>query len=224
MTGNKPRRIKALGSGGEAAPADATQPARARILSAAFAVFTERGYGGASTLEIATRARVSKRELYALFGDKRAMLAACIGARARRMRDPLELPDPQDRGSLAAVLTAFGANLLYELSRPQVTAVFRLAIQEPESPEVALALDSGGRKATRKALDGLLERARAAGLIATTDIAAAGAQFMALLCADLQLKLLLGLSRPPGRRALERQAREAAEALLALHPPAPRGG
>src|SRR5215467_7649224 len=43
---------------------------RGRILTAAFEVFQERGYAATSTLEIATRARVSKRELYALVGNK----------------------------------------------------------------------------------------------------------------------------------------------------------
>src|SRR5215469_8391229 len=38
---------------------------RERILEAAFAAFMKSGYAAASTLEIATRARVSKRELYA---------------------------------------------------------------------------------------------------------------------------------------------------------------
>jgi len=41
-------------------------PARTRILDAAFGAFSESGYARTSTLEIATRARVSKRELYAL--------------------------------------------------------------------------------------------------------------------------------------------------------------
>jgi len=49
--------------------------ARRRILSAAFAAFTENGYAGTSTLEIATRAHVSKRELYGLVGNKQELLA-----------------------------------------------------------------------------------------------------------------------------------------------------
>ena len=47
---------------------DETEPdveARSRILEAAFAAFMENGYAATTTLEIATRARVSKRELYA---------------------------------------------------------------------------------------------------------------------------------------------------------------
>jgi len=219
VTSATTRKIKALQCPPDGSAAAAQQPPRERILSAAFAVFTERGYGGASTLEIATRARVSKRELYALFGDKRAMLVTCIADRARRMRDPLLLPDPRDRGSFAAVLAAFGATLLHELSQPHVVAVYRLAILEPESPEVAQALDTSGRKATRKALTGLIARAQSAGLLAAADPGAVAEQFMALLCGDLQMRLLLGLSRPPGKQALERRAREAVEALLAIHSP-----
>ncbi|MGZ3349744.1 MAG: TetR family transcriptional regulator, partial [Xanthobacteraceae bacterium] len=45
-------------------------PARQRILDAAFSAFMEHGFAETSTLEIATRARVSKRELYALVGSK----------------------------------------------------------------------------------------------------------------------------------------------------------
>src|SRR6516164_4418745 len=48
--------------------------ARAQFLSAAFVAFTKSGYAAASMLEIATRARVSKRELYALVGNKQEML------------------------------------------------------------------------------------------------------------------------------------------------------
>jgi AcrR family transcriptional regulator len=67
---------------------------RERLLNAAFAVFRKRGFSGASTIEIATRARVSKRDLYALFSSKHAMLTACIRERTSRMRRPVELAAP----------------------------------------------------------------------------------------------------------------------------------
>src|SRR5262252_6977570 len=51
---------------------------RTRILDAAFAAFMKNGYAATSTLEIATRARVSKRELYTEVGNKQEMLIACI--------------------------------------------------------------------------------------------------------------------------------------------------
>ena len=65
------------------APVGGSEPSvRGRILAAAFSAFTERGFAETSTLEIATRARASKRELYALFGSKQDMLIACISERA----------------------------------------------------------------------------------------------------------------------------------------------
>src|SRR5262245_2245182 len=91
---------------------------RERILEAAFAAFKEKGYGRTSTLEIATRARVSKRELYALVGNKQEMLIASISERAKRLQIPADLPAPHDRETLAHVLTSFGTQLVREISDP----------------------------------------------------------------------------------------------------------
>src|SRR6478736_4189735 len=78
--------------------------ARGRILEAAFAAFMQKGYAATSTLEIATRARVSKRELYTLVGNKQAMLLACIAERTQRLPLSAELPAASDRETLARVL------------------------------------------------------------------------------------------------------------------------
>src|SRR6185437_15625453 len=119
---------------------------RGRILDAAFAAFMQHGYAATSTLEIATRARVSKRSLYSLVGNKEKMLAACITERARRLRMSADLPTPRDRETLMEVLAGFGTQLLREVTDPAVLGVFRLAIAEAlRAPEVAHALDSIGR-------------------------------------------------------------------------------
>src|SRR3954470_16062827 len=83
-------------------------PVRKRILGAALSAFMEGGYAQTSTLEIATKARVSKRELYSLFGNKQAMLIACIAERAQRLKAPIDIPELRDRNTLGKVLTAFG--------------------------------------------------------------------------------------------------------------------
>ena len=111
-----------------AAASDGENPVRARILEAAFSAFMERGFAETSTLEIATRARASKRELYAEFGSKQDMLLACIRQRAERLRLPVDLPEISDRTTLQRALVAFGAQLLREVSDPAVVTVFRLAI------------------------------------------------------------------------------------------------
>src|SRR5580698_6114406 len=140
---------------------------RSRILDAAFAAFMESGYAATSTLEIATRARVSKRELYALVGNKQKMLIACISERAQRLDVPADLPVLRDRETLAQVLASFGTKLIREISDPTVIAVFRLAIAEVvQAPEVARALNSIGREASRAALRKIMEQAQASGLLA----------------------------------------------------------
>ncbi|HET7873022.1 MAG TPA: TetR/AcrR family transcriptional regulator [Terriglobales bacterium] len=192
--------------------------ARARILEAAFAAFMENGYAATSTLEIATRARVSKRELYTQVGNKQQMLVASISARARRLQVPAGLPVPRDRETLSHVLASFGAQLLREISDPTVIAVFRLAIAEAVSaPEVARALDSIGRETSRAALGNIMARAQKSGLIQGRP-AELAEQFSGLLWGTLMVSLFLGVAERPSTHKIAERAREAADAFLQLHP------
>jgi len=191
---------------------------RKRILRAAFAAFTKSGYATASTLEIATRARVSKRELYALVGNKQEMLMACIGERAKRFDVPADLPVLPDRETLAKVLASFGTKLVREATDPTVIAVFRLAISEViHAPEVARALDSIARETSRAALRKIMAGAQASGLL-TGRPAELAKEFAGLLWRDLQVSLLLGVAERPNSREIARRARDAAAAFLKLHP------
>jgi AcrR family transcriptional regulator len=193
---------------------------RARILEAAFAAFMESGYAASSTLEIATRAHVSKRELYALVGNKQEMLIACISARAGRLQVPADLPVPHDRETLAQVLAAFGTRLVREITDPTVIAVFRLAIAEAvHAPEVAQALDSIGREASRAALRQIMARAQASGLL-NGHPAELAEQFGGLLWGNLMVSLLLGVAARPNSREAAARARDATAAFLLLRCPA----
>jgi AcrR family transcriptional regulator len=197
---------------------DGSTAVRERILTAAFEAFVERGYAATSTLEIATRARVSKRELYALVGNKPKMLITAIRERAKRLLAPADTPKLRDRATLAQVLTAFGIQFLREVSDPDVVAVFRLAIAEAvQAPEVARTLDSVGRETSRAALRRVMSEARVAGLIdgRPADLAE---QFAGLLWRDLMISLLLGVAQRPNSRAVEARADDATKAFLHLHP------
>jgi AcrR family transcriptional regulator len=191
---------------------------RERILEAAFAAFMKSGYAMASTLDIATRARVSKRELYALVGNKQEMLIACISKRAKRLDVPANLPVLRDRETLEQVLASFGTKFVREVSDPAVIAVFRLAIGEAvQAPEVARALNSIGREASRAALRKIMAEARASGLLAGRP-AELAEQFAGLLWRDLMVSLLLGVAERPNPREIAGRARDAAAAFLQLHP------
>jgi AcrR family transcriptional regulator len=194
-------------------------PVRHRILSAAFSAFMERGYAGTSTLDIATRAKVSKRELYALFDDKHAMLAACIAERAKRMRQPLQLPPVHDRVALAATLNKFGIAILKGVCDPKVLAVYRLAISESDrSPEIARLLDQAGREANRAALIEFLTVAQANGLFGAVEPETMAARFFAVMWGDLLVRLLLRVTNAPKSTEIEQRVRAATEVLMLLYP------
>ncbi|WP_347335920.1 TetR/AcrR family transcriptional regulator [Bradyrhizobium murdochi] len=191
---------------------------RKRILGAALSAFMEGGYAQTSTLEIATRARVSKRELYSLFGNKEAMLVACITERARRLKAPADLPELRDRETLANVLATFGTRLLTETTDPVVVAVFRLAISETvHAPKVAQALDSIARRPTRDSLREIMANAKSAGLC-DGDPAAMVEQFLGLLWGDLMTGLLLQVADRPSAGEIARRAHAATTGFLNIHP------
>jgi AcrR family transcriptional regulator len=205
-----------------ATPHPSASEARERALKAAFAVFRKRGFSGASTLEIATRARMSKRDLYALFGSKDAMLTACIRARASRMRQPLELAAalPERPDAVAATLVELGVTILRVACHPDVLAVHRLAIAESDrAPAIARTLDASGREANHAALAAWLAKAQAQKLIGAGDPGAMAAFFLAALWGGLLVQLLLRVREAPGPDEMAARARGASAALLTLYPP-----
>jgi AcrR family transcriptional regulator len=191
---------------------------RRRIQEAAFEVVRERGYAQATTLEIATRAKVSKRELYALFDDKQAIIAACIAGRVRQMQAPLELSAVRDRDGLAQLLTGFGSTVLRVVSDPEVTTLFRVAVAEAErAPDIAAALDSIGRAGNRTVLATALSHAQQAGLLRDGSPERMAEHFFGLLWGDLRLGLLLGVTPPPRKPEIGQRARAAAQAFLVAY-------
>jgi len=201
-----------------AAALDGENPVRARILEAAFSAFMERGFAATSTLEIATRARASKRELYAEFDSKQDMLLACIRQRAERLRLPVDLPEISDRATLQRALVAFGAQLLREVSDPAVVAVFRLAIAEAiHAPEVAQTLSDVAMAASREAMREIMRRAIEAHLLGGGAPEMAE-QFFGLLWGSRMLGLLLNIAERPSTKEITARAEGAAAAFLAVYP------
>ena len=191
---------------------------RKRILAAAFKAFVDKGYAGTSTLEIATRAKVSKRDLYGTVGNKQAMLVAGITDRTARMQLRPELPVPRSRQELASILNAYAARLLTEVSHPSVIATFRVAIAEAtRSPEIAQTLEGAGRSPSRSALTDLFARAQTARLIGAGNPSEMATQYLGLVWEDLMVSLLLGLALTPKADEIKRRAGRATSAFLQLH-------
>jgi AcrR family transcriptional regulator len=191
---------------------------RDRVLDAAFTLFRENGFSTTSMLDIVTRARVSKRDLYALFSNKHAVLAACISAHTEQMRRTLDIttPPPQTRSALSKLLVEFGVSILKTVCHPDALTVFRLAIAESDrAPEIARSLESSGREANQKALAELIRNAQPLGLINAGDPAVLTGRYIAELWGDLLIRLLMRVREAPTEREMVARARSATEILIA---------
>jgi AcrR family transcriptional regulator len=211
---------KAHAARGRAKPRTREQhePLRQRVMDAAFAIFLDKGFAATSTLDIASRANISKRDLYQVAAGKSELLRQAMAERAGKMRPPPELPVATSREALAATLAAFGLTVLSGVCDRTMLALYRFAAVEAESaPDVARMLVALGRDASRAALSRALARAQADGFIRAGDPAAQAGDFIALLWGDLLLRLVMRLADPPPHAVLERRAQEATEKLLTLY-------
>jgi AcrR family transcriptional regulator len=198
---------------------DEMPPRRRAILIAAFEALMEHGYARTSTLEIATRAKVSKRELYAEFGSKHGILQALIGATAQRMQTLLTPDEMVDRQAFAAALTTYGTMALRQLTSPVVLATNRLAIAEASAAgDLGRILDESGRQPNRRALIDIMSRAQKAGFLGPGDPDLIAGEFFSLLIGDMILWLLMGVAAAPSAREIDRRAARATEAVMTLHP------
>jgi len=192
-------------------------PRAAAILAAAFEAFVEGGVAATTTLDIARRARVSKREIYALFGSREALFAALVRRRAQVMRQALALSPAMNEATLLETLERFGREFLGLLLQPTTVAVYRRAAAEAgRLPELGRALDEEGRGGVVRALGAWLGEAREAGVLPATDPERAGGSFLALLIGDLPLRLTIGAIRAPGPEEIARRAAAARAAFARL--------
>jgi AcrR family transcriptional regulator len=193
---------------------------RTEILEAAGAEFYERGYAAATTLELARRAAISKRDLYALFGSKRGVLEALIGEYTKAMT--LAPPNPpRDAREFLDALEDFGARLLAQLLDDKRVTFYRLAIAEAPRSDFAAILHDCGIAPVRQSITAFMTAAVMAGIVAAADAETIAEAFFGVLIGQTQIEVLLGLTAAPGISeiaARARQARAVAERLLAALP------
>ncbi len=106
---------------------------QSRIVIAALAVFSKSSFGDATTEEIARHAHVSKRDIYAAFPDKHAILTAAINMVLQTGDENLRrvISDSQRTfSSHKETLEIIGLTLVGEILSPSSGFVFRLVSSE----------------------------------------------------------------------------------------------
>lgn len=154
---------------------------RERILDAAARAFLENGYEQASTAEIARRAKVSKRELYTHFHDKRDVLAAVITQLQADIQSHANV-NWSSSGDVRDVLTRAGTELLQFISSKRFGKLFRIVSAESfRDPVSAHKFYLLGPAAGRKNTAAFLKRHMADGNLQDADPLQAADDFLDML-------------------------------------------
>jgi len=204
----------------EAAPIPRTDLREEEILRAAFAVFTERGFHGATMLEVASRARASKATLYARFESKEALFQALVAWGTQQGAGQLEaIARDQSLDPLTA-LHQFAAAALSLMMQPEKLALFRIAVADGgRLPEVGRIFSRFTRDHGMKFGQVLARRLVEAGMIEIDDPEEYGHSFIGLLQGELFTRALLGAIAPPSAREIERHAHRAVNRLVRAFAP-----
>jgi TetR/AcrR family transcriptional regulator, mexJK operon transcriptional repressor len=107
------------------------------ILTAALGVFLRSGYGASTVDDLAAAAQVTKRTLYAYYGDKAGLFAAMV----RDLAAAVSLDAPTDRDTLETL----AARIVSRVHSDELVGLHQLVIAESTRfPELALILHSSG--------------------------------------------------------------------------------
>lgn len=214
--GTRSRRIAKAGRSDPAAkPHQEVSARNEEILQAAFDVFTEKGFHGATMLDVASRARASKATLYAHYPSKEALFEALMAWATRQGTAALDTIAADETLDPLTALHRLAAQLLALMLQPKKLALFRIAVAEGDR------LSAVGRTYSAFTRDHGVERVRTIvtrlsklGLLEIDDRAEFGHSFIGLLQGELFMRALLGTIPSPSREEIDRHARRAVTRLM----------
>ena len=109
----------------------------AEILTAALGVFLRSGYGASTVDELAAAAQVTKRTIYAYYGDKAEVFAAMV----RYLAAAVSLDAARDHDTLETL----AARIVVRVHSDELVGLHQLVIAESTRfPELALVLHANG--------------------------------------------------------------------------------
>ncbi|MET8995802.1 TetR/AcrR family transcriptional regulator [Amycolatopsis sp. NPDC004169] len=188
---------------------------RAAILEAATGLFLASGYDGTSLARIAEAAGVSKATLFKQFPTKAALFDAIVTESWQAEDSGGPEPSAAD---LRAGLTAIGHRYVELLTRPGMTALFRIVIAElPRFPELGEAQFSRGKMPYFESVSRYLADAHKAGAAEVDDPDLAATQFLGMISNFVFWPTLLLTDWAPERAAIERAVAEAVTTTCARY-------
>ncbi len=196
-----------------------TQARRESILDAAAGLFQEMGYERASMNELAKRLGGSKATLYSYFSSKEEIFTAVIRAYATQHLTEAaeELATPvAEKLPLDTILMRFGERMLSVLtSDNHALSVYRMVVGEAGHSDIGMLFyESGPREGVEK-LSVLMAGAQARGELRAGDSRLRALQFLALLTAEVEVRIYQRHAEPLSVARVHEMTRGAVELFLA---------
>jgi len=177
-------------------PTPAERRAReTEILASALGVFLRSGFGAATLDELAAAAKVTKRTIYAYFGDKDALFAAMV--------EDLAVTVSLDPASDRDTLEQLAARIVFRVHSDELVGLHRLVIAEAvRFPELATVLHTYG---DARHIARLTEHIRAERGASFADLAK---PLFSLLLGERHRRRLLGIDPAPTPAEADVHARD----------------
>jgi AcrR family transcriptional regulator len=191
-----------------------SDPRNEAILFAAFDVFREKGFTGATMLDVATRAKVSKETLYARFDSKDGLFYALLAWGARQ-----SALDPESYGAAhlldpVTALEDLAVACLRKMMQPESLEVTRVAHGEAMRGGLGVVFHEQVCFAVNEILPKIAEALLTKGHVRVSDYSVFRDAFIGLLKGDRHQRALLGVDPPPDEAAIVADARRAVRLLL----------
>jgi AcrR family transcriptional regulator len=137
---------------------------RGCIIDAARGVFSQRGFHGAGTAEIASRAGCSEPTLYKHFASKQALFAAVLEDAGRRMAERVDALIALDDDPVRASLVALTEHAMTDPFVIETVRLRMLAVSVADDPTVRAALHEHSTR-MRARVTAIMATARERGLV-----------------------------------------------------------
>ena len=156
-----------------------------RIITAALAIFGERGYADASLADIASRAGVSTTTLLRTFPSKDEVFREVVrGTLLGTLSANHNGSAPAEQGSATDAVRALARRYWATMEQPELAAVVRLIIGElPRFPELAVFHATEALERFVRTLERVIEGGVARGELRPVDVRAAARTILATIAA-----------------------------------------
>jgi AcrR family transcriptional regulator len=196
-------------------PPVGTEEERRRCLfAAAESLFLEQGFGAVTMEQVAKRAGVSKKTIYAFVDTKEHLFDAMMRDHMSRQHLP-DLADVADGAGVESAVADYLTTLSAAILSPVAVGLFRLSVGEATRfPNIAQSFYQAGALGHIERLAGWLAAQAKRGLIVLDDAKEAAMMLTSFVVLEPLRAAALGVRALPGAKAQKERAKMAAKLFV----------